>query len=289
MYSKPFACRPRCCRGRFEKSCAGIGGHRGSSLSHGSGGVGGGGSLPCGYRVSDQISISVSSGPSGRNRYEDALLYIGNTKECGKQKPIGSLSPACFEVLEVGDVVARGPVPAHDRFVERAFPRRDCQLRVGGKLHVAQTLGDAHVVRVHHPGHAFAHRAEIVDVRVDERARFERRTIGRRVSPGDAELRMRLDDVVLLHERSLRELPVHGEPARVPPLGPQRLHLPRVEDRGVRLDALPQRRRVDVEVDPRAPAPRFTLHRYEVDVLRMQVVLGERPRRVTAVFLPSTP
>ena len=37
-------------------------------------------SVPSGNRVSDQISISVSSGPSGRKRYEDALLYIGNTK-----------------------------------------------------------------------------------------------------------------------------------------------------------------------------------------------------------------
>ena len=68
MYSKPFACRPRCCLGRFEKSCAGIGGHRGSSHSHTSGGVGRSRSQPSGYRVSDQISISVSSGPSGRNR-----------------------------------------------------------------------------------------------------------------------------------------------------------------------------------------------------------------------------
>ncbi len=80
MYSKPFACRPFCCRGRFEKSCAGIGGHRGSSHSHTSGGVGFAGSSPSGNRVSDQISISVSSGPSGRKRYEEALLYIGNTK-----------------------------------------------------------------------------------------------------------------------------------------------------------------------------------------------------------------
>ena len=68
MYSKPLACRPRCCRGRFEKSWVGIGGNRGSSHSHGSGGVGRTGSLPSGNRVSDQISISVSSGPSGRKR-----------------------------------------------------------------------------------------------------------------------------------------------------------------------------------------------------------------------------
>ena len=44
-----------------------------------------GGSSPSGNRVSDQISISVSSGPSGRNRYDEALLYIGSTKKWGKQ------------------------------------------------------------------------------------------------------------------------------------------------------------------------------------------------------------
>ena len=40
--------------------------------------------LPCdsssGKRVSDQISKSVSSGPSGRIRYDDALLYCGRRK-----------------------------------------------------------------------------------------------------------------------------------------------------------------------------------------------------------------
>jgi hypothetical protein len=35
--------------------------------------------------VSDQISIRVSSGPSGRKRYDEALLYIGSTKKWGKQ------------------------------------------------------------------------------------------------------------------------------------------------------------------------------------------------------------
>ena len=80
MYLKPFACRPFCCLGMFEKSCAGIGGHRGSSQSQISGGAGVVGSSPSGKRASDQISISVSSGPSGRNRYEEALLYMGNTK-----------------------------------------------------------------------------------------------------------------------------------------------------------------------------------------------------------------
>ncbi len=40
---------------------------------------------PSGNRASDQISISVSSGPSGRKRYDEALLYMGNRKKCGKQ------------------------------------------------------------------------------------------------------------------------------------------------------------------------------------------------------------
>src|SRR3954452_4358569 len=85
MKSKPLACRPFCCFGRLEKSCRGIGGQRGSSASHSSGRGGDFGSLPGGDRVSDQISIIVSSGPRGRNRYDDALLYIGSTKKCGKQ------------------------------------------------------------------------------------------------------------------------------------------------------------------------------------------------------------
>ena len=69
----------------------------------------------------------------------------------------------------------------HDRVVERAVPGRHRERRVGGQLDVAQALGDAHVVRVHHPGHAVAHRAQVVDLRVDERARVERAPAARRV------------------------------------------------------------------------------------------------------------
>ena len=50
-----------------------------------------------------------------------------------------------------------------------------------GQLDVAQALGDAHVVGVHHPGHAVAHRAQVVDLGVDERARVERPAVARRV------------------------------------------------------------------------------------------------------------
>src|SRR3954466_7524957 len=85
MYSNPLLCKPFCCFGRLEKSCRGIGGQRGSSASHISGRGGVSGSLPGANRGRDQISISRSPGPSGRNRYDDALLYIGSTKKCGKQ------------------------------------------------------------------------------------------------------------------------------------------------------------------------------------------------------------
>ena len=143
---------------------------------------------------------------------------------------------------------------------------------------------------VHHPGHAVAHRAQVLELGVDERAASNDARPRGAYRARDEELRVRLHDVVLLHERLLRELPVHREPARVPPLGAQRLDLPRVEDGRARLDALPQRRRVVVEVDPRAAAPRLAAHRHEVDVVGLQVVLGERASlRGTDVLLPSAP
>src|SRR5205807_6607642 len=66
------------------------------------------------------------------------------------------------------------------------------------------------------------------------------------------------------------------EAARHPPRGAPPLHLPRVEDRGGRLHALPHGWRLVVEVDPRAPAPHLAPHRDEVDVAWLQVVRGER-------------
>lgn len=85
MNSNPLECNPFCWRGRLEKSCAGIGGQRASSGAMGSGGVG----LPVtwsgGIRVSDQISNRVSSGPSGRMRYDEALLYWGSKSNAGKR------------------------------------------------------------------------------------------------------------------------------------------------------------------------------------------------------------
>ncbi len=135
-----------------------------------------------------------------------------------------------LELVEVGDVAARVAVPAHDRVVERAVPRRHRQRRVGGQLDVAQALGDAHVVR-RAPSRP-CRRSSCAGSGSRRRRTPAGRTARRRAAgtaAGDDELRVRLDHVVLLHERLFGELPVHREPARVPPLGPQRLHLPRVE------------------------------------------------------------
>ncbi len=157
------------------------------------------------------------------------------------------------------------------------FQRRNRQLRVGGKLRVPETLGDLHVVGMAHPGHALAHRAQVLDVRVDERGGVERRVLAQTEPCRDHELGMRLHHVVHLDERLDAELPVHGEPARVPPLGPQRLDLPRVEHRGGWIEGLAERRGTVVEVDPRATAPLLAPHRDEIEVVGIEVVLGERP------------
>ena len=172
--------------------------------------------------------------------------------------------------------MARRPVPLDDGIVERAVPGRHALGGVGGQLDVAQALGDAQVVGVDHASHALAHGAQVLQLGLDERARIERIALLRGVAhAGDHELRMGLHDVVLLLERLLSQLPVHGEPARVPPLGAQRLHLPRVEDAGGGLDALAQRWGTRVEVDPRAAAPRLAQHGHEVDVAGLELVVGE--------------
>ena len=79
---------------------------------------------------------------------------------------------------------------------------------------------------------------------------------------GRQQLRVGLRDVVALHERRHRQLPVHRQPARLPPLDAQRLHLPGVVDGRERLEAVAQRRGVVVEVDPRAPAPELAPDRH---------------------------
>ena len=107
----------------------------------------------------------------------------------------------------------------------------------------------------------------------------------------DDELRMRLDDVVLLDERldcasfqftGSRQAYHHSVRSD------STFHASRIVAK--RLDALAQRRRVVVEVDPRAPAPRLAPHRHEVDVVRARRLCSANVFRCgTSVFVPSTP
>ena len=280
MYSKPLACRPRCWRGRFEKSWAGIGGHRGSSHSHTSGGVG----------VRRLLALRE---PRERPDLHQRLLRPERAEAVGRGAAVHRqhevvreaveqrvVEPLPVELVEVGHVGAAVAVPAHHRVVERAVPGRHRQRRVGraarcragprrSRTSLACTIPAMPSLIV----------PQVLDVGVDERAAG--RTAGRRAAGNrvrDHQLRVRLHHVVLLDERFIGELPVHREPARVPPLGAQRLHLPGVEDGGERLEALAQRRRVVVEVDPRAPAPRpRTAPATRSMSSGLQVVLGERP------------
>ena len=128
-----------------------------------------------------------------------------------------------------------------------------------------------------HAGHAVAHRPQVADVGVDELGGVEPLARSHPVSGRDDELRMRLGDVVGLDERLDGQLPVDGQAAGVPPLGLQRLHLPGVEARGERFEAVAERRCVEIEVDPRAAAPGLASDGREVEVAGLHVVLGERP------------
>ncbi len=76
-----------------------------------------------------------------------------------------------------------------------------------GELDVGEPLGDPDVVGVHHARHAFAHRPEVAELPRDPGLGVEAFP-----APGipirDAKLRVGLEDVVLLDERLLHELPV---------------------------------------------------------------------------------
>ena len=141
----------------------------------------------------------------------------------------------------------------------------------------AQALGDAHVVRVHHPVHAVAHHAQVVDLGVDERARVERRAGPQRVPhPGDVHLGMRLHHVVLSTNASIASFQFTGRRRayHLSVRSDSTFHASRMVAAGSMHS--PHRRGVVVEVDPRAAAPHLAAHRHEVDVAGLQVVLGER-------------
>src|ERR1700682_126103 len=86
---------------------------------------------------------------------------------------------------------------------------------------------------------------------------------------------MGLRHVVALHECRGRQFPVHRQKARLPPFDAQRLHVPFVMRGSERLDAVAQRRRIVVEVDPGAPAPQLAPDRGKAQIVGTEIALVE--------------
>ena len=178
-----------------------------------------------------------------------------------------------FELVEVGHVRTTATVPGHHGVVEAAVPRRHGLCRIVRELNVTLGFGHRHVVGVDHAPHALAHHVEVVQLGVDEALWVKGGRVARGEPLGDHQLGMGLDDVVLLQEGLLGQLPVDRQSEGLPPLGAHGLDLPGVEDAGEGLDALARWRCGVVEVDPRTAAPDLTAHRDQVDVRALEVVL----------------
>ena len=150
--------------------------------------------------------------------------------------------------------------------------------RVGGQLDVAQALGDAHVVGVDHAGHALAHRAQVVELGVDERARVEGCRSRGGYRPGMPSCGCVSSTWYCSTNASSASFQFTG--SRHAYHHSARSDSTFQASRMVATGSMhcAQRRGVVVEVDPGAAAPDLAPHRHEVDVAGLQVVLGERPR-----------
>ena len=216
---------------------------------------------------------------------EQSLLWAERTDPVGGGAAVGGQdemvregeadrvgNPTADQVVEVGHRTPPGPMPLHHCVVERAAPTRHRLRRIRRQRHRLHAFGDADVVLVGHAAHAVAQRPHEVEAAGDDGVhRFRRAAVLRRRQ----QLRVRLRDVVALHERGRRQLPVHRQPAGLPPLDAQRLDLPGVVDRGEGLHPVAQRRGIVVEVDPGATAPQLTPDRDELQVVGGHVVLAE--------------
>ena len=170
MCSKPLVCRPRCCRGRFEKSWVGMGGQRGSFHSIGVGVLIGGGASPSGKRVRDQSSNRHSSGPERPDAVRRGAAVGRQEKIVGKT------------------VVHRGRVALRVHLVELpdvhvlalwACTTASLSLRRHSMVAAAMSEGKAFdqgfrrrdILAVRHPGHALIQHPHEVDVHLDELTR----------------------------------------------------------------------------------------------------------------------
>src|SRR5579864_2875019 len=120
----------------------------------------------------------------------------------------GEVYASSVEGVEVWDIEAPLLVPPHDGVIERAVPGGNREFRVRRQLYVAQALSNTHVIGVAHPVHSLAHRAQVLNIRVNEGARVERCILPLAESGRNDELRVRLYHVVHLNERLDGKLPV---------------------------------------------------------------------------------
>ena len=124
---------------------------------------------------------------------------------------------ATIEVVEVGKVAAAGPVPCRHRVVDRAAP---CRHRRAGSSGSDMSCRPS-AIRM-----SFSCvMPPMPDPSVRMKYRLAWMTGFTDVDPGGCrgqQLRVGLRDVVALHEGRRRQLPVHRQQARLPPLGAQR-------------------------------------------------------------------
>ena len=197
----------------------------------------------------------------------------------------------------------------HHSLVELLAPGNRRAREILGQLRLDQRLGRPHVLDVGHARHALVEQLHEVDVHVDEVLRRDlvrhrrrrhrdvgrhRRELGPERHIGDGlglgrvtghELRVRRHHVVALHEGLHGELPVHGQPRRVPPLDLEAFDVPGVVDVGELAERLAQRRRVVVEVDERASAPGLDAARAQREIGAAQLIRLEERRRVDELAL----
>ena len=92
------------------------------------------------------------------------------------------------------------PVQAGHRVVQRPVSRSRASASRPAAPGRRILLGDPHVVGVHHPGHALAHGPQVVQLGLDEGRAGSKAAVPGRETARDAQLRVRLQHVVLLDE-----------------------------------------------------------------------------------------
>ena len=271
MYSKPLECKPFLLSRQVGEVLGGdrwparvVGRHglrwRGLSRERSEGNTGEGPDLEQGF-LGAQRTDPVRGGAA----------VLGQQKVVREAEIDRFDDAAPLQLVEVGDVTAPGPMPM-----------TMASLRVLRQMAIA-AAGSAGSSMFCRPSAMRMSFSWVMPAMPSPRVRMKYRLVwrqsrwfGRRAGlRGRQQLGMGLRDVVALHERGRRQLPIHRKPARLPPLDAQRLHLPGVIDGRERLEAVAQRWGVVIEVDPRTATPELTSDRNQAEIVRVEVVLVE--------------